>query len=197
MRLSSFLLGAVLLAGCRGQESSDPPVHLNPNLDSQPRYDPQSEAKFFEDRRTMRQPVEGTVAKGNHSENDAYATGKEGEQFVAKMPLPITEPMLKRGQERYNIYCTPCHSSIGDGQGMVAQRGFQNVASLHTDHARGLADGELYDVIVHGVRNMPSYAAQIPTDDRWAIVAYVRALQISQSATAKDVPPGTPVEATK
>lgn len=190
--LSSTTLGAVALAaalaGCRGQESDQPPVHLNPNMDSQPRYDPQAEAKFFEDRRSMREPVEGTVAKGNHHENEAYATGKSSDQYVAKMPMPITEAMLKRGQERYNIYCSPCHSRVGDGEGTVKQRGYPQPTNLLLEYSRTMADGQLYGAIAYGIRNMPAYAAQIPIDDRWAIVAYVRALQFSHNATVQDVP---------
>jgi len=192
--LSSATLGAAtlaaLLAGCRGQESDQPPVHFNPNMDSQPRYDPQAEAKFYEDRRSMRQPVEGTVAKGNHHENEVYATGKNGDTYVAKMPVPITESMLKRGQERFNIYCTPCHSRTGDGNGMVALRAGDALkpTNLLLEYSRKMPDGQLYGAIAYGVRNMSSYAAQVPIEDRWAIVAYVRALQFSQSATVQDVP---------
>lgn len=203
--LPSTLLGAIALAavaGCRGQESDQPPVHMNPNMDSQPRYDPQGESKFYEDRRTMRQPVEGTVAKGNFLENDVYATGKDGEQYVAKMPVPITEAMLKRGRERYNIYCTPCHDATGSGNGLVVTRGkYPQATNLNEAYSRTMPDGQIYGAVTYGIRNMPSYAAQIPVEDRWAIVAYVRALQFSQNATVQDVPAdkrgGMPVEAAK
>ncbi|RYE81450.1 MAG: cytochrome c [Myxococcales bacterium] len=176
------------LAGCRGQESDKPPVHLNPNMDSQPRYDPQAESKFYEDRRTMRQPVEGTVARGNFAENDVIATGLENGQPVAKMPIAITDATLKLGQTKYGIYCTPCHADIGNGKGMVARRGFENVKSLIDDYARGLPDGQIYSAMANGVRTMPAYNAQLTPDERWAVVAYVRALQLSQNATAQDVP---------
>jgi mono/diheme cytochrome c family protein len=193
MRFPSSLVlsGALALAaltGCRGQESEQPPIHYNPNMDSQPRYDPQAESKFYEDRRTMRQPVEGTVARGNFLENDVYATGKDGDQYVAKMPIPITEATLKRGQQRYNIYCTPCHDASGSGKGLVVTRGYPAATNLNEAYSRTMADGQVYGAIAYGIRNMPSYAAQIPVDDRWAIVAYVRALQFSQNATAQDVP---------
>lgn len=194
MRCATALLAAATLAafmaGCRGQDSEASPIHMNPDMDSQPRYDPQAEAKFYEDRRTMRHPVEGTVAKGNFVENDAYVTGKDGDQFVAKMPVPITEAMLRRGQDRYNIYCTPCHDATGSGKGMVKLRvpDYPQPANFHDARMRSMSDGEFYGAITYGVRNMPSYAAQIPVDDRWAIVAYVRALQFSQHASAQDVP---------
>jgi len=176
------------LAGCRGQESDKPPVHLNPNMDSQPRYDPQAESKFYEDRRTMRQPVEGSVARGNFDENDAHATGKDGDQYVAKMPMAITEATLKLGQTKYNIYCTPCHAEIGNGEGMVKKRGFDGVRNLLDPYTRALPDGQIYEAMAKGVRTMPAYNAQLTTDERWAVVAYVRALQLSQNATAQDVP---------
>ncbi|MDW8249133.1 MAG: cytochrome c [Myxococcales bacterium] len=199
MRYLSFLLLLTSFVSCRGQESEQPPVHLNPNMDSQPRYDPQAESKFYEDRRTMRQPLEGTIARGNFYENEVYATGKEGDQYVAKIPVPITEAMLQRGQERYNIYCTPCHDATGSGQGLVVTRGgYPAATNLNEAYSRTMPDGQMYGAIAYGVRNMPSYAAQIPVDDRWAIVAYVRALQFSQNATIQDVPAdkrsGMPVE---
>lgn len=201
--LSSSLLATVVLAalaGCRGQESDQPPIHFTPNMDSQPRYDPQAESKFYEDRRTMRQPVEGTVAKGNFLEDDAYATGKDGEHYIAKIPVPITATMLQHGREQYNIFCTPCHDGIGSGKGLVVTRGgFPAATNLLEEYSRIMPDGQLYGAIAHGARNMPSYAAQIPVADRWAIVAYVRALQFSQNASVQDVPAdkrgGLPVEA--
>ena len=189
------------LAGCRGQESDQPPIHFNPNMDSQPRYDPQAMSKFYDDRRTMRQPPEGSVARGNFDENDVHATGKDGEQYVAKMPMAITPDMLKRGQTKFNIYCAPCHSESGNGQGMVAKHGFEGVKSLIDDYARGLPDGQIFGAMTYGVRSMPTYSGQLTTDERWAVVAYVRALQLSQNATVQEVPAdrrgGLTVEAAK
>ncbi len=197
--VSSLFVAA--LAGCRGQESDAPPIHFNPNMDSQPRYDPQAESKFYEDRRTMRQPVEGSVARGSFDENDVHATGKDGDTYVAKMPMAITPATLKLGQTKFNIYCAPCHSEQGDGKGMVAKRGYEGVKSLVDDYARGLPDGQIYAAMAYGVRTMPSYNAQITTDERWAVVAYVRALQLSQNATVQEVPAdrrgGLNVEAAK
>jgi hypothetical protein len=185
------LLGAAAstLPACRGNESESPPVHLNPNMDSQPRYDPQAESKFYEDRRTMRQPVEGTVAKGNLDDNEAYTFGREGDRYVMKLPMPITEPLLLRGQERFNIYCTPCHDKVGEGHGTVAKRGYPAPTNLQDDRVLKMTDGQIYTAISQGIRNMPSYAGQISVADRWAIVAYVRALEFSQNATPEDVPP--------
>jgi mono/diheme cytochrome c family protein len=183
-----WLMGAVALAGCRGQISEDPPIHMNPNMQSQPRYDPQSEAKLFEDRRSMRQPVEGTVAHELLDEDDAYNLGRNGDKYVAKVPVPITDALLHRGQERFGIYCSPCHDKTGSGQGMVVKHGYPQATNLLDDYARHISDGQIYSAIRNGVRNMPSYAPQIPVADRWAIVAYVRALEISQNATIEDVP---------
>jgi cytochrome c553 len=182
------MLASAVLVSCRGQEMSEPPVHLNPNMDSQPRYDPQSTSKFFEDRRTMRTPVDGTIARGTLNENEAYTEGCEDGHFAMKAPVHFTPDVLKRGQERYNIYCTPCHDKTGYGEGLVIQRGYPKPINFHEDYARHMPDGQMYSAITHGVRNMPSYAAQIPMADRWAIVAYVRALQFSQAATVEDVP---------
>jgi hypothetical protein len=186
--LAAGMFGALALAACRGGPSDAPPVHMNPNMDTQPRYDPQGLSKLFEDRRTMRVPVEGTIPKGHLNEDDAYYTGKDGDKYVLKIPVPITEQMLARGQERFNIYCTPCHDKLGSGKGMVALRGYPTPTDFHGAYARGITDGQVYSAIAYGVRNMPSYGAQVPVADRWAIVAYVRALQFSQNATIEDVP---------
>lgn len=190
--LLAFSLGAVgLVAGCRGERSEKPPIHFNPNMDSQPRYDPQAMSKLFEDRRTMRTPDEHAVARGHLYEDEAYAYGKEGDKWVVKAPVPMTEATLHRGQERFNIYCTPCHDKTGGGNGIVIQRGagaFPKPTDFHGDYAHKLTDGQIYHAIAEGVRNMPSYGAQIPIADRWAIVGYVRALQLSQAASLDDVP---------
>lgn len=199
MLLAIGALSAALSA-CRGSTSEDPPIHLNPNMDSQPRYDPQSESKFFEDRRTMRRPVDGTVARGHLDDDEMYnhgftalvgLDGKPTRKYLEKIPVPITEPMLKRGQERFNIYCAPCHDASGSGKGLVALRAGNSLkpANLQEEYSRTMTDGQLYAAIAHGANTMMPYAAQIPlVEDRWAIVAYVRALQISQHATLADVP---------
>ena len=185
------MLASAAVVSCRGQESADPPVHLNPNMDSQPRYDPQSVSKFYEDRRTMRPLVDGTVARGNLNDDETYTKGCEDGHFTLKSPIPMTSDVLKRGQERYDIYCTPCHDKTGYGEGLVVKRGYPKPINFHEDYARKMPDGQVYGAIANGVRNMPSYAAQIPVADRWAIVAYVRALQFSQAARVEDVPAAT------
>ncbi len=179
----------LLLLGCRGQISDKPPIHLNPDMDDQPKFEAQEANPFFADGAAMRVPVPGTVARGAFQENVEYTTGKTADgQPVSEIPLNITLRLLKRGQERYNIYCAPCHSRVGDGQGMVVKRGFPPAPSFHQDNVRAFPDGHIFDVITNGIRNMPSYKHQIPVNDRWAIVAYIRALQRSQHASRSDVP---------
>ncbi len=187
---SAVLLVAALALGCvRGRPSDDPPIHLNPNMDRQEKYLPQAEGKFFADGMTMRKPVAGTVARGELNEDDAYYRGRdERDSLIARMPVEITMQLLQRGQERYNIYCSPCHGKTGDGKGIIVQRGMLPPPSFHEARLLQAPDGHFYDVITNGIRNMPTYRHQIPVPDRWAIVAYLRALQRSQNATGNDIP---------
>jgi hypothetical protein len=185
-----FLIIAISFNGCyRGSPSENPPVHLEQNMYNQPKYNPQSESHFFDDSSTMRTPVAGTVARGNYDNDDAYYHGVDsaGNQ-IAKNPTPVNMTLLKRGQERFNIYCSACHSRVGDGQGIMIQRGYIPPPSFHSDRLRQVPDGYIFDVITNGVRNMPTYRFQVPVVDRWAIVAYVRAIQRSHNATIKDIP---------
>lgn len=182
------LLALALLTGCRGQPSEKSPIHLVPDMDWQPKYGAQEESSFFEDGRTMRPLVPGTVPQGHLNEDDAYYRGKEGDKYVAVAPIEVNAKVLERGQQRYGIYCAPCHDASGHGQGMVVKRGFPLPLDLSSERVREMPDGEMYEVIADGVRNMPSYRNQIPVEDRWAIVAWVRVLQRSQHATIEDVP---------
>lgn len=192
-----LLTGALLLlllasAGCRGMETGNEPIHPNPNMDWQPRYNAQEQSDFFDDGMTMRPPVPGTVAKGFLRENTRLYTGKtENGQFVDEVPVPVTQALLERGRERFNIFCSVCHGQAGFGQGviMTGDYGYTPAPSYHQSTLRDTADGYIYEVITNGVRNMPGYAAQVPVADRWAIVAYIRALQRSQNAQRENVPP--------
>jgi cytochrome c len=158
-------------------------------MDDQPKYEAMEESKFFLDKSSMRMPLEGTVARGKLNDDLAYYEGKNADgTFVREMPVKITLPLLKRGQKRYEIYCTPCHGGTGAGQGIVIKKGFLAPQSYHIDRLRNIEDGYIYDLIANGIRNMPSYGYQIPVADRWAIVAYVRALQRSQNAKINDIP---------
>ena len=157
-------------------------------MHDQPKYEPLEASEFFENGAASRPLVEGTVARGQLREDAAFYTGQAFGVAVAQNPLPIDAALLDRGQERYEIFCTPCHDRAGTGNGLVAQRGYRPPPSLHIDRLRGVADGQLFHVITNGFGAMPDYRAQIPARDRWAIVAYVRALQLSQRATLNEVP---------
>jgi mono/diheme cytochrome c family protein len=178
--LSAILSTALLLAlsACR-QEMYD-----------QPRYKPLGKSDFFADERQSRPLVEGTVARGMLREDARFYTGKNGAALVTVFPLPVTRPLLDRGRQRYDIFCAPCHDRTGAGNGMVVRRGYRPPPSFHIDRLRQQAVGYFFDIITNGLGAMPDYAAQIPPEDRWAIVAYVRALQLSQDARVADVPTG-------
>ena len=157
----------------------------------QPRQNPLSRSDFYSDQRSARPPVEGTVARGQLHEDSYFYTGKIGNNPGDAMPFAVTKEVLERGRERFNIFCAPCHSRLGDGKGFVPSRGFsKQPPSFHIARLKKAPLGYFYDVITEGFGIMPDYASQIPPQDRWDIVAYVRALQLSQNATMADVPPG-------
>ncbi len=189
-KAGGVLLVGLMLSGCRGSISEKPPIHPNMNMDQQPRKEAQEVNNFFEDGRSMRQPVEGTVARGLRKADVAYYEGvDENGDWVAEMPVELTRSILYRGQDRYDVFCTPCHGITGDGQGiiMTGQYGYVPAPTFHQARLREAPDGEIYSAIYNGVRNMPSYAHQVPVEDRWAIVAYVRALQASQNVSEDDI----------
>ena len=173
------LAGALLLAvGCR-QDMHD-----------QPKYIPLRSSAFWDDGMGSRTQIPGTVARGQLRADAYYYTGKNGVMEGDRFPFPITEGVLERGQERYNIYCTPCHSRVGDGNGMIVQRGYAKAANLIGDARIVRAPvGHYYDVITNGWGAMPDYKSQVAPADRWAISAYLRVLQMSQNASMSDVPP--------
>lgn len=186
-----------LLTACRGTTSSKPPVHLNPNMDNVARVEAQEPSDFWQDGRGMRPPVEGTVAQGELRQRPWLDDGRRTTaSWATALPaqVPLNDETLARGQDRYRIYCTPCHGEAGEENGgVVPQRAAAignawTVASLHSERARGYAIGQIYDVIKNGYNTMPGYAAQIPTEDRWAIAAYVRALQVSHEMPLAQVP---------
>ncbi|HEV8253459.1 MAG TPA: cytochrome c [Vicinamibacteria bacterium] len=158
------------------------------DMHDQPRYKPYAKTDFFGDARSARAQVEDTVARGQLRDDARLYAGKEGGQPVAEIPLPITIKLVRRGQERYRIYCTPCHGQLGRGDGMVVQRGYRRPPSFHIDRLRQEKAGYFFDVMTNGFGAMPDYAAQIAPEDRWAIVAYVRVLQLSQNAAVEELP---------
>jgi mono/diheme cytochrome c family protein len=191
MRLFGISLMLVLvLAGCQGAISEKPPVHLNQNMDFQEKFEAQEANTFFADGRAMRPPVPGTVARGFLKEDVAWWTGKNESGDHVDIPVELTMQVMERGQDRYNIYCSVCHGLAGDGQGiiMTGRYGYVPAPTFHSELLRAREDGYFFDVISHGVRSMPGYGQQVAVADRWAIVAYVRALQRSQYASPADVP---------
>ncbi len=174
---------AVLIAatwGCR-QEMYD-----------QPKYKPLGKSSFYGDGRASRPLVEGTVARGMLEGTTASlppASGPGSVELATALPMPLTQELLSRGQQRYEIFCTPCHDRTGAGQGMVVRRGYRPPPSLHVERLRDAPVGHFYDVMTRGLGAMPDYAQQIPPEDRWAISAYVKALQLSQHATAAELTP--------
>jgi mono/diheme cytochrome c family protein len=183
-KLAAFgaMAATLVLTGCR-QDMHD-----------QPKFFPQRGTDFYADGRSVRPQVENTVARGQLRENAYFYTGlingKEGDG----MPFPATLEVLERGQERYNVYCTPCHSRVGNGVGMIVQRGYMKAGNFNTVRLETAPLGHFFHVISNGYGAMPDYASQIVPADRWAIVAYIKALQLSQKATQADVPAGAHVE---
>jgi len=172
---AAWLLCVALVAGCHR------------DMYDQPKYEPLEASDFFEDGQASRPLVAGTVARGQLQLDTAFFAGKVDDQFVEDLPRPVTAQMLSRGQERYNIYCSVCHGQVGLGDGMIVRRGFRQPPSLHIDRLRGVPVGHLFDVITHGFGAMPDYAKQLPAEDRWAVVAYIRALQLSQFTPASSL----------
>lgn len=188
-RAAIAVAAVAAMAGCRGGISEEPPFHLIPDMDNQPKFKAQAANEFFSDGRAMRPLVDGTLAQGQFHEDEGPYTGKNPDgSFLGRVPYTVDEKLLARGEERFNIYCSPCHDKTGSGQGLVIKRGYPLPVNLASEHSRGLKDGEVFDIISNGVRNMPGYRAQVPVSDRWAIVSWVRVLQRSQAAKMDDVP---------
>ncbi len=170
------LAGGLALAGCRQ------------DMHNQPKFIPLRESDFFADRRSERPLVEGTVARGDVERDDLLYTGKVSGQDSTVFPFPVTWDVMKRGQERFDIFCSPCHGRTANGDGMVVRRGFRAPPSFHIDRLREATVGHFFDVITNGFGAMPDYRDQVPVRDRWAIIAYIRALQASTAASVADVP---------
>jgi mono/diheme cytochrome c family protein len=181
--LSSGLLAALaFVAGCRQ------------DMQNQPKMFPQRGTTLFADGRSVRPQVEHTVARGQLGEGAYFYTGLLDGKEVDMMPFPVSMQVLQRGQERFNVYCTPCHSRVGNGDGMIVQRGYKPAANFHDTERLHEPLGHFFHVMTYGYRAMPDYSAQLTPVDRWAVAAYIRALQYSQVASQSDVPSGTKVE---
>lgn len=178
------VLGAVALLGGCG---------IRQDMHVQPKYLPLSESEFYADKRASRPIIAGTVARGHERADEAFYTGKVDNKPVTEFPIKVDAQLLERGRERYNVFCSPCHSRIGDGNGMIVQRGLRRPPSFHEQRLVNIAVGHFYDVITNGFGGMGDYSQQVPVRDRWAIAAYIRALQLSQNATRADVPAGVEI----
>ena len=180
MRGGIYMLGCLLilsaLPGCR-QDMHD-----------QPKFRGYRISHFFDDSRSVREPIDGTVARGHLDDNEAFFTGADGRDVLAKIPVELNRDTLARGRERFDIYCTPCHDRTGGGNGIVVQRGYKHPQSFHSDRLRQMPAGYYFQAMTNGFGVMPSYAAQVSPRDRWLIAAYVKTLQLSQHATLADVP---------
>jgi hypothetical protein len=176
-KLGSVLLVLVGTAACRQ------------DMQNQPKYLPLRPSSFFGDGRSERPLIQGTVARGHLDEDTVFYTGKGPDgKFVDAFPFPVTKDVILRGQQRFNVYCSPCHDHTGSGDGMVVRRGFRHPPSYHIERLQKVPNGYIFDVVTNGFGAMPSYALQVQPADRWAIISYVRALQASQMASISDVP---------
>jgi len=181
-RLFVLSMAALACAGCRQ------------DMQNQPKFIPQRSTTFFADGRSVRPQVAHTVARGQLGEDSFFYTGLiEGKEADA-LPFPVSMDVLARGQERFNIYCTPCHSRVGNGAGMIVQRGYKPAGNFHSSRILAEPLGHYFYVMTNGYGAMPDYSAQLTPADRWAVAAYIRALQISQSANQAEVPSGVQVE---
>jgi mono/diheme cytochrome c family protein len=176
LRTGAWLLAVAGLAACR-QDMHD-----------QPKYSALEQSSFFPDGSSARAPLPGTVPRGELRDDSALYTGKENDESATTFPLPVDERLMARGQERFDVYCAPCHGRTGEGDGMIVQRGFSKPPSLLEPRLREAAPGHFFEVISNGFGAMPDHAAQIKPVDRWAIAAYIRALQLAGAATIDDVP---------
>jgi len=183
LALGTILASGLLLAGCdRG---------LRLDMHIQPKLKPLRASDFFADGRASRALPANTIPRGELREDTYYYSGMIAGKEGDVMPFPVTREVLQRGQERYNIYCSPCHSYVGDGNGMIVQRGYRKAGNFHDPKLMAAPIGHFYDVISNGFGVMPDYSAQITPRDRWNIAAYIRALQLSQHGTEAMVPAGT------
>ena len=170
-------LALTTLTSClRGCNSRRPPIHINPNMDAQPLYEPQAESRFFASGSTSQPPVPGTIARGEFRDSDTFYSGRNFFGYVSN-PLESTEDVVARGRDRFKIFCTPCHGAAGDGHGKLYERSGIESANLLDERIRDMADGRIFSVITNGQGLMQGYRFPVSARDRWAVVAYIRELQ--------------------
>ncbi|MEL6187151.1 MAG: cytochrome c [Myxococcota bacterium] len=187
---------ALALAGCEGKTFTQPPIHLQQNMDFQKKFEAQEENPFYGDKRAMRYAPENTVAQGYLKTDEHLYQGKVEGEWATTLPakdekgaaIQVSESWLERGQDRFGIYCSPCHGFTGVGNGLVVQRGMVRPTSLYDERLQGMGVGYFFHIITNGKNNMMPYKAQIPVRDRWAIASFVRVLQRSRAATFEQVP---------
>lgn len=203
-----IVAGVIALAGFRGEKSPNPPLQIFPDMKAQPRFDPQHPTSFFADGRADRKPVEGTIPMGYTLENRFYQTsanniadgahfanvpdylntGKIGENYGDGIPVEVNVALLERGRQRFNINCAICHGKTAAGDGIIKSYGLATIASLQDERIRTMPDGQIFSTITNGKSTMGAYGPQIAVEDRWAIIAYLRALQKSQNVTLAELP---------
>jgi mono/diheme cytochrome c family protein len=189
--LALLVAGTVSILGFRGSVTTKPPLEVFPDMDHQPKYKAQARSAFFADGRVDRPLPVGAVARGDLRADDHLYTGKNADgSFLSGFPAAITidAKLLERGKDRYAIFCLPCHGAIGDGNGITKSYGMGATPTYHDDRLRKMAEGEIFNTITVGKGNMLSYADKLSADERWAVIAYVRALQRAQTGTVNDVP---------
>lgn len=193
-RISLIALAVVATACGQNVLGSDLYFEMFDDMRNQPRYEPYERSEFFADGRSSRPPVEGTVARGQLKDSDHLYTGKIDGKLATTFPFPVTDTVMARGRDRFEIFCAPCHDMVGSGKGMVVRRGFKEPPSFHIDRLRQAPPGHFVDVMTIGFGAMYPYADRVSAEDRWAIAAYIRALQLSQHSAATDTPAirGTP-----
>ncbi len=184
-----LVVSALSILGFRGSTSKQPPLEIFPDMDHQPKYKPQSTSVFFADGRTDRPVPPHTVPRGGLIEDVHLGTGKDSSgDWAVGFPMEVTADLITRGQERFTIFCAPCHGALGDGNGITKQYGMAATPSYHDDRLRDMNEGEIFNTITHGKNLMGRYGDKLSVNDRWAIIAYVRALQRAAQGTIEDVP---------
>ena len=190
LTMAALCLLVFLIAGPRGRLSRRPPLEFFPDMNRQPKLRPQNVSDFFADGRTSRLPVPGTIAQEDRYQDTPENTGKVPgtTNFVETIPVPVTAKLMERGHQRFNINCSPCHGQQADGNGVLKKLGLPTIANLQDKRIIEMPDGEIFNTITYGKNTMMPYGANVPIEDRWAIISYLRALQLSRLGTVDDVP---------